>query len=491
MDRMKKFTLFKLPIFKILVIVVGIIIVASASFILLSGTSNSESDDKEAPKILWVSGNLTVPAGGEAIINIDFTDNVGVTTAILFYRSASRETWNNTSIINGTAIISIPASPVENWYYYIVIDDAAGNGPIGTPSADGSKYYTITVNSNSDEEFSHSVFIEESSSMSCKFCPKVSKRIHELYQSGKYNFYYVTLVQDNSIADKRLKEDYNLLGNPTVYIDGGYSVVFGAKSKDVYEDKIKTALIRDVPKIAVTLNVELKENTSKININGVIKNGESSTYKGRLKVYLTEIVSTKWQDYDGNPYQFALLEFVIDKDITVNGNSEYQYSKTIDASKLDPENLMFFAVVFNKEGVKRYSNPDDEENEFTAHFADAVAQASVSEEHNLPPSIGITHPKRGRIHILGREIFKSLSLKNTLILGRITISANASDDSAVAKVDFYLDDNLVKTCTSPPYEWKWTKPSIFRFHHTLKVVATDDTGKTSTATMDVIAFILL
>lgn len=491
MDRMKKFPIFKLSLFKILIIIVGIIIIASASIVFLGGIGSSKNEDKEAPIILWVSGNLTVPAGGEAIINIDFKDNIGVTTAILYYKRAGMETWNNKSIINGTVIIYIPSSPIENWYYYIVIDDAAGNGPIGSPSIDGSRYYIITVNSNLDEDFSHSVFIEESTAISCKFCPTVSKIIHELYESGKYNFYYVTLVEDNSVADERLKNNYNLLGNPTVYIDGGYNVVFGAKTKDVYEDKIKTALIREVPKIAVRLNVELKENSSKININGAIKNGEDSIYKGRLKVYLTEIISTKWQDYDGNPYHFALLDFVIDKDVTVDGNSEYKYSTTVDASKLDPDNLMFFAVVFNNKGVKRYSNPDDEGNEFTAHFADAVSQASVVEEHNLPPSIGITSPKRGRIHIFGREIFKSISLKNTVILGRITVYVNASDDSSISKVDFYLDDQLVKTCNSPPYEWKWNKPSIFRFRHTIKVVATDDTGKTSTATMDAIAFILL
>ncbi len=466
---------------------IGILVYVSIN---LFSTSSYGAMDTEPPKFLSISGNLTVTAGGEAVITVDFIDNVNVTKAILFYRSKSENIWRDTSILNGSVTLDIPSSPIEDWYYYVVIDDAAGNGPVGEPSANGSRYYVITVIPSSEEEFVHTVFIEQCSSMSCKACPSVDKIIQELYESGKYRFYYVTLVYENPAAENRMKE-YNLLGYPTVYIDGGYNVILGSKDENVYEDKIKSALLRTTPRVLVNVTAELDKNNSKIAINGYVRNGGDETYKGRLKVYLTEYLSTKWQDYDGNPYHFAFLEYALDKHIEVSAGDKYSYSLSLDATKFDPDNLVVFAVVFNDEKQVRYSNPDEGKNPFDAYFADNVAQTSVVEEHNLPPSVGIVNPKRGKLHLFGRTVFKSFSFRNTILVGRATIVVNASDDSSLSKVEFYLDDKLVKTCREKPFEWRWVTPSILKVKHTLKVVAFDDTGKTSTATMDVIAFILL
>ena len=112
---------------------------------------------------------------------------------------------------------------------------------------------------------------------------------------------------------------------------------------------------------------------------------------------------------------------------------------------------------------------------------------------NLPPEVGITSHQSGKIYLNDKLflkfLYKNKLLKNTILIGKATIKAYAKDDSKIEKVEFYLDNNLVATLTSEPYEWKWTKTTIGR--HTLKVIAYDDTGKTSTDSMDVIAFINL
>lgn len=478
------------------ILILACFIIASAYFAFFIGENDKEKSDKEPPKIISITGNTTVTAGETVTIVADFTDNVNVTKAVLFYKSASDSSWKNKSILNGSITLDIPPTPVEDWYYYIIVNDAAGNGPVGDPSVDGTKYYTITVTSPSDGNndntpHSHTVFIEESTAMSCKFCPAVGEKLHELYESGKYDFYYVTLVQDNPKANDRLTEDYNLLANPTVYIDGGYEIIVGNKSKSEYENKIQSALSRNAPDISVTVHAKLDVNNSRIIISGIVTNNEADKYTGTLKVYLTEIISTKWQDYKGKPYHFAFLEFAVDETITVSANDQKSFSKEIDSSDLDPENLMIFAVVFNSEKHKKYSYPEKNENPFDAYYADAVNKTAVVEERNLPPEVGITHPKRGKIHIFSKVILESLSLKNTILLGRTTVTAQASDDSDITKVEFYLDDQLVKEFTSEPYEWTWKTPSLFRVKHTIKVIAYDNEGKTSTATMDVIAFILL
>ena len=84
-------------------------------------------------------------------IYADFSDNVGVTEAILFYKAKNGDNWNSVEIINGSADILIPKDSKENRYYYVTVNDAAGNGPIGKPSNDGSKFFTIEVSSPADD----------------------------------------------------------------------------------------------------------------------------------------------------------------------------------------------------------------------------------------------------------------------------------------------------------------------------------------------------
>ena len=75
---------------------------------------------------------------------------------------------------------------------------------------------------------------------------------------------------------------------------------------------------------------------------------------------------------------------------------------------------------------------------------------------------------------------------NTVLLGRTTLVAYASDDSKIEKVEFYIDGTLMKTVTDEPYEWFWHQFTIGK--RTITVQAYDDQGKTATATIDVFVF---
>ena len=97
------------------------------------------------PQFDDISGNLTVTAGQTATISTLFSDNVNVTVATLYYKVASSTSWESLSILNGSVFLDIPSSATNDYYYYVTIDDAAGNGPVGNPSMNGSQYYTITV----------------------------------------------------------------------------------------------------------------------------------------------------------------------------------------------------------------------------------------------------------------------------------------------------------------------------------------------------------
>jgi membrane peptidoglycan carboxypeptidase len=84
---------------------------------------------------------------------------------------------------------------------------------------------------------------------------------------------------------------------------------------------------------------------------------------------------------------------------------------------------------------------------------------------NQPPQVFVRYPAEGQRFSHSPE-------------SQLTLQAEASDDLELAMVEFYLDNQLVKKLTEPPYVVPWqTKPG----KHTLRVRAIDRAGNTSEA----------
>ncbi len=473
-------------LYLIATIIVAIILISSA-FVILYYSGNNVTDNI-APYIISKTGNTTGTTGKITTIEVTFSDNKNVTEATIYYKSSSASNWNSSSIISGRYNIEIPKSPIEDWYYYVTANDEAGNGPVGDPSKDGSSFYIISVKEDK-KELVHNVFIEEGTGTWCSNCPKVANILHDLYESGKYNFYYVSLINDtNSEANSRLKDDYNIYGYPTVYIDGGYDLVFGAKEKSVFEDSISKAQKREIPELYLNVTAQLEENNKETNISIEIINYEEKSYNGRLKLYLTERNSVPYYGGQGI-YHNAFIKIIYDEEINLSSKEEKNINKFSDYSEYDIGNLMVIGVIFNSETIEKYSDPE-KEHPFDAYYADACQGALIVENANLKPELGITNPIKGRLHIFGKDILSTKN-QNTILIGRTSIKIYASDDSKVEKVDLYIDGTLVKTFEQEPYEYMWKKPSWFRLKHNIKAIAYDDKGKTSETEIDVYAFILL
>ena len=67
----------------------------------------------------------------------------------------------------------------------------------------------------------------------------------------------------------------------------------------------------------------------------------------------------------------------------------------------------------------------------------------------------------------------------------ITIEAIATDESGLAKVDFYIDGQRVVTQTALPYSFDWNTKGIANGLHTIRVVAVDIAGRSSEQTATV------
>ena len=362
------------------------------------------------------------------------------------------------------------------------------------PNSNNSGKNNNSGGNNDEKKFVHHVFIEEGTATTCKYCPAVADILHDIYASKRYTFYYVSMVEDRSKkAYDRLHNEYNIYGFPTVYIDGGYGIVFGAKEKSVFEDKISAALSRETPNVGVFVDAEYDNDSGELLTLVSIKNNENYTYNGRLKVYLTEIIS-RWNNYENKPYHFSFIDYTIDEDISVDAYENTSVSAYRDISDLDPDNLMLIAVVFNSDSVKKFSDPENDppKYSFNAFYADAANATRVVVGGNLPPAVGILSPETGKIYIRGHPVFKTLFGK-TILVGKTTIEAYAEDDSGVEKVELYVDGKLVMSDDDAPYSWSLRKISLFKHfvrRHTITVKAYDEEGKTSSVSIDVITFFL-
>ncbi len=78
-----------------------------------------------------------------------------------------------------------------------------------------------------------------------------------------------------------------------------------------------------------------------------------------------------------------------------------------------------------------------------------------------PPSVSITNPADG-----------------ASVNGTVTISATASDDQGVTSVAFFVDDVLLSSDASAPYEATWNTTLYADGAHTVKAVATDTAAQT-------------
>jgi hypothetical protein len=470
------------------IFIIGILLISSIYVIYLT---DEENEDNKLPSIENITGDISGKLGDIITISTSFSDNMEVTKATLYYKTSTNTDWFSQSILSGKVNISLDSS--TNIFYYVTVDDAAGNGPVGKPSIDGSLYYTISVfEDDEDEQYIRNVFVEDGSFTTCMYCPIVAEILYDLYSSGDYNFYYVNLIRANDKAIDRLDNEYNLWALPTVFVDGGYKVLMsGGHEKSEYAQAIRDAEYRDVPDIELTVSAEYDNKTNELISNVLIKNKEDDTYNGRLRVYLTEKIS-RWSGPEGEPYHFGFLDFMINKEISITGNTDVSFNETRDISDLDAENLMVIGAIFNSEKNQGYSDPPRNKNPFDAYYADAADGSEVVEGGNLPPTVGLSLPELGKMHILGIPIFDFIFHKKTVLFGRTKMVAEVHDDSGIEKVEFYIDGKLVGEDTDEPYEYSFRKVKLLkRFvrKHMLQVIAYDKDGKTGTSeSMEVIAF---
>ena len=126
------------------------------------------------------------------------------------------------------------------------VDAAAGAKPGESDSN--------TVN----EDFTHTVFVEEGTATWCQYCPAMAEALNDVYLSGDYPFYFVALIADKvDTAYDRLVDDYNFAGYPSAFFDGGKKVLVGGyPDESYYRTRIEQCGSRDVHELDLNIAVD-------------------------------------------------------------------------------------------------------------------------------------------------------------------------------------------------------------------------------------------
>ncbi|MBN2603126.1 MAG: hypothetical protein JXA91_03220 [Candidatus Thermoplasmatota archaeon] len=99
------------------------------------------------------------------------------------------------------------------------------------------------------------------------------------------------------------------------------------------------------------------------------------------------------------------------------------------------------------------------------------------------PNIQILKPEDG-LYINNKKIFEGQS---TLVLGSINISCDVTDEeTGVASVEIYIDDELKTIRENPPYSWMWNEQVFGQYN--IKIVAYDYAGNKDTIEKTVFKF---
>src|SRR5207244_9060185 len=99
----------------------------------------------------------------------------------------------------------------------------------------------------------------------------------------------------------------------------------------------------------------------------------------------------------------------------------------------------------------------------TLPHSDDVSAATTTPD-TTPPTTSITAPANG-----------------ATVSGTVSVTASASDNVGVSKVEFYLDGALKSTDTTSPYAWSWDTTTATNASHTLVSKAYDAAGNIGTS----------
>ncbi|MFO8078469.1 MAG: Ig-like domain-containing protein [Thermoplasmatota archaeon] len=93
-----------------------------------------------------------------------------------------------------------------------------------------------------------------------------------------------------------------------------------------------------------------------------------------------------------------------------------------------------------------------------------------------PPELILKKPKPGWIYIWDVFAFPIFVVDEAIIYDRLTFNVKANHESGIAKVEYFIDDQLIGDATEPPFEYMWDSDDVGLYR--LKIRAYNNYGGT-------------
>ncbi len=187
-----------------------------------------------------------------AMLDMAFDDTISIPYLDTY---EDTRTWSGDAAEDNIMIMAALFNPVSHQGYAY----PPSNNPFDAYYVDAAAaaYPGETGYNTVNEEFTHTVFIEEGSATWCGYCPAMATTLKSIYDSGDYPFYFVALVDDKSPdAADRLRNDYNIYGFPTAFFDGGRQVlVGGVGTEPPYRTRIESCGSEDVHEVNFSISL--------------------------------------------------------------------------------------------------------------------------------------------------------------------------------------------------------------------------------------------
>ncbi|MEM0493061.1 MAG: M28 family peptidase [Candidatus Thermoplasmatota archaeon] len=208
--------------------------------------------------------------------------------------------------------------------------------------------------------------------------------------------------------------------------------------------------------------------------------GHAETLEGGHSIRTPATIDAKWITDDileiNNVYNLSFTN-IIQSTINEEGRGGSDYYSFVQYGF---ESVAFFENEWNP---YMHQPGDDISNVNMSYLLNttrliAATIAYLADIEPRAPQASIASPRRGYLYFDGRES-KIISDLKTVIIGDISIWVEIKyNTTSITKTEFYYDDKLVYTDTTPPFNYHLTTRSLFR-EHKIKAIIYDDKGNTS------------
>ena len=339
------------------------------------------------------------------------------------------------------------------------------------------------------------------------FSPKVGVEMKNKIEYTYGTSYEITYMTGYKTAEKK---DVYVITERTTYKQYKYKILNGPNSGKDFTVDIPTDV--EICNFVLSYYNENRGGAPEIKAEHVA--GDPRSYTSKNTIGTDSSLETEWVIADQGRKEFEievsterLNEFTLEEGVSLTAgisSSGFEYSQTIGLYKsfthsievgektafggglaaLD-ENVWEkwtykFKMYIRRDPTYKYIVID--------YYVDPDSLGWGYTGDTKPPEISILKP-RNYVYIFDREIMPSSN--KPIIIGDITIRCSAYDDkSGIEKIEFYIDEKLVKTIegANEEYTWRWNTFSIGL--HRLTVRAYDKAGNYADSSINVLTFII-